>query len=137
MKHFGMKASTRILHERARRTAARWRAAGANPDRVNRYCGRAEVIITRHAARLGDPIPTLYVHFEPGVSPCGVPTASLDRHTLVTWPGNRIAPLEVTGTANGFNGAKLYCYSATIEGRRYYGRGLGPGMYLNLRPAAR
>lgn len=132
-----MQASTRALHDRASKTAARYRAAGANTDRVNRYCGRAEVIITRLAARLGELVPTLYVKVERGVSPCGRPTPSLDRHSLTTWAGQHVAPLEVTGTARGFHGVKLTCYSATIEGRRYYGRGQGGGMYLNLRPATR
>lgn len=115
-----MTATVRILHERARRAAARWRARGANTDRVNRYCGRAEVIITRHAARAGALVPTLYV--------------SSDGRTLTTWPGNVVAPLEVTGTARGFHGVELTCYRAVIEGRAYHGRGLGAGMYLNLRP---
>lgn len=115
--------SAQTLLERARSTAERWRARGADTDRVNRYCGRAEVIITRHAARAGGLVPTLYV--------------SGDGRTLTTWPGNRVASLEVTGTARGFHGVELTCYRATIEGRVYYGRGQGPGMYLNLHPSRR
>jgi hypothetical protein len=111
---------TKSLHSRAAKIAAKWRASGANTDRVNRFCGRAEVIITRHAARAGELIPTLYV--------------SSDGRTLQTRPGNTIAPLSVTGMAYGFGGVKLTCYRTMIEGRRYYGRGLGAGMYLNLRP---
>lgn len=131
-----MQQSTRQLLERARKTADRLLAAGQT-DRANRFSGRAEVVITRHAARCGDLLPTLYVQHEPGVSPCGVPTACLDRHYLTTWTGNRVTDLEVTGSARGFHGVKLTCYAATIEGRRYYGRGHGPGMYLNLRPGKR
>jgi hypothetical protein len=112
--------SAPTLLERARTTAERWRARGADTDRVNRYCGRVEVLITRLAARAGALPPTLYV--------------SSDGRTLTTWPGNVVAPLEIRGTARGFNGVKLYCYRAVIEGRAYHGRGLGPCMYLNLRP---
>lgn len=126
--------SAQALLERARLTAQLWRSRGASNDRVNRYCGRAEVLITRHAAREGGLLPTLYVTVEPGVSPCGVPTPSLARHTLTTWAGQRVARLEVTGTARGFHGVKLTCYRAVIEGRAYHGRGQGEGMYLNLRP---
>jgi hypothetical protein len=68
------------------------------------------------------------------VSPCGTREACLDRHYLTTWPGNRVAQLKVTGHARGFNGVRLTCYAATIEGRRYHGRGQGEGMCLNLRP---
>lgn len=117
--------------------ADRWRKRGANTNRVNRYLGRVDAIRTRIAARAGERLPVLYVTVEPGVSPCGVPTASLDRHTLTTWTGKRVASLEVTGTARGFHGVKLTCYAATIEGRRYIGRGHGPGMYLNMRPSKR
>ncbi len=113
---------TVALVARAQRTADRLRAAGQS-ERANRFCGRAEVCITRHAARLGELVPTLYV--------------SSDGRWLTTWPGNRVARLEVTGAARGFNGVKLTCYAATIEGRRYHGRGLGAGMYLNLRPSKR
>lgn len=114
--------------------ADRWRKRGANVDRVNRYLGRVDAIRTRIAARDGERLPVLYVTVERGLSPCGVPAKCLDRHTLTTWTGKRIASLEVTGSARGFNGVELTCYAATIEGRRYYGRGLGAGMYLNLRP---
>lgn len=112
-----MLQSTRLLLERAEKTADRLRATG-NVDRANRFCGRAEAVITRHCARHGEPLPTLYV--------------SSDGKRLTTWPGNTVARLEVTGTARGFHGVKLTCYAATIEGRRYHGRGQGPGMYLNL-----
>ena len=112
-----MQPSTRELFARANATAERLRAAGQN-DRANRYCGRAEVVIARHAARLGDTVPTLYV--------------SSDGQWLTTWPGNRVARLYTTGTVRAF-GAKLTCYSATIEGRNYYGRGQGPNMFINLR----
>lgn len=108
------------LQSRAFAIANKWRAVGANIDRVNRFCGRAEVIITRHAARAGEIIPTLYV--------------SSNGRTLQTWPGNTVAPLSVTGYVRGFNGVKLTCYAAVIEGRRYHGRGFGNGMYLRLRP---
>jgi hypothetical protein len=114
--------STRMLLERAQRTADRLRAAGKS-DRANRFCGRAEVVITRNAARNGELVPTLYV--------------SSDGRWLTTWPGNRVAPLAVTGSARGFHGVKLTCYRATIEGRVYHGRGQGPGMYINLRPSKR
>lgn len=100
--------------------AERWRARPHNTDRVNRAVGRLEVIITRHAARQGGLVPVLYV------------TQSPDGLWLTTWPGNRIARLSVNGTTRGFHGVKLTCYSATIEGRNYYGRGLGVGMYLRL-----
>lgn len=99
--------------------AERWRARPHNTDRVNRAVGRLEVIITRHAARQGGLVPLLYVTETNGVL------------WLTTWPGNRVARLYVTGKARGFN-CKLTCYSATIEGRNYHGRGLGPGMCLRL-----
>jgi hypothetical protein len=111
------------IRDRADAIAKRYRDSGANNDRVNRFCGRAEVIITKLAARKGETIPTLYV--------------SGDGRTLQTWPGNHIAALTVTGKVHGFNGTRLTCYSAVIEGRRYYGRGLGNGMCINLRPAKR
>jgi hypothetical protein len=109
--------TTQELHARASAMAERWRAKPHNTDRVNRALGRAEVIITRHAARAGDVVPALYV--------------SSDGQWLTTWPGQRVARLYVTGKARGFN-CELTCYSAIIEGRNYYGRGLGPGMYLRL-----
>jgi hypothetical protein len=127
-----MHASTQALLERAFMTSVRLRNEGKT-DLANRFSGRAEVVIARHAARMGDLLPTLYVTVERGVSPCGVPAPSLDKHSLTTWMGNHVARLEVTGTARAFN-CKLTCYAAVIEGRRYYGRGHGPGMYLNLRP---
>jgi hypothetical protein len=72
-------------------------------------------------ARNGELVPTLYVTQDP------------DGLWLTTWPGNRVARLYAVGKAPAFN-CTLTCYSATIEGRNYYGRGHGPGMYLNLRP---
>jgi hypothetical protein len=113
--------TTHDLLARATATAERLRAAGKH-DLANRFSGRAEVVITRHAARQGTLIPTLYV--------------SSDGQWLTTWPGNRVARLYVTGKARGFN-CELTCYSATIEGRHYYGRGLGPCMYLNLKAGKR
>jgi hypothetical protein len=108
--------------------ADRWRKRGASSERVNRYLGRVDAMRTRLAARAGDLVPTLYVKGVLGEARC----------YLTTWNGNVVSrDMRVTGTARGFNGVKLYCYSVTIEGRRYYGRGLGPGMYLNLRPAKR
>lgn len=56
---------------------------------------------------------------------------SSDGQWLTTWMGNRIARLTVTGSARGFN-TPLICYSATIEGRNYHGRGLGPNMYIRM-----
>lgn len=120
-----MLQSTRELLTRAQRTAERLREAGRH-DRANRFSGRAEVVIARHCARHGEPLPTLYVR-EGGRS-CA---------DLVTWMGNRVAYVEIRGTARGFHGVKLYCYRAVIEGRAYHGRGQGPGMYLNLRPGKR
>ena len=117
-----MPTTTHDLHTRAQAMADRWRARPHNTDRVNRAVGRLEVIITRHAAQRGELIPTLYV--------------SSDGQWLTTWPGNRVAPLSVTGKARGFN-CELICYRATICGRTYYGRGLGRSMYLNLRPSKR
>lgn len=115
-----MHASTLALLERAKRTAERLHAAGKT-ERANRFNGRAEVVIARHCARLGELLPTLYV------------VAAHGGFNLTTWPGNFVARLEVTGKARGFN-CELTCYAAVIEGRRYYGRGHGPNMYLNLRP---
>lgn len=111
------------LHERAKATLERLRAAGQT-DRANRFAGRAEVAITRACARLGEPPPVLYV------------TQSERGLFATTWPGNVVAPLEVTGTAPAFGG-RLTCYACTIEGRRYHGRGLGPGLYLRLHPGKR
>lgn len=116
-----MHHSTKRLLGRAEKVAARLRAAGKD-EHANRFCGRAEVAIARHCARIGDLLPTLYV--------------SGDDKWLQTWPGNKVAPLEATGTAPAFN-ARLTCYRATIEGRVYIGRGLGPCMYLNMRPSKR
>lgn len=113
-----MQESTLELAVRIERRAATIRRRGKC---ANRYLGRAAVVLTRHAARVGDPIPTLYVGND---------------GWLTTWPGNRVARFEVTGTAPAF-GCVLTCYRATIEGRTYYGRGHGPGMYLNLRPGKR
>lgn len=116
-----MHRSTKHMLHRAEKTAKRLRDAGQN-DRANRFCGRAEVAIARHCARIGDLLPTLYV--------------SSDGKWLQTWPGNKVARLEATGTAPAFN-VKLTCYRATIEGRVYIGRGHGPCMYLNMRPSRR
>lgn len=119
-----MQASTRALWERANATAERIRASGKC---ANRYSGRAEVVIARHAARIGDVVPTLYVTQEPGCDLHGRPNL-----WLTTWPGNRVARIYATGKVRAF-GSELTCYSATICGRNYYGRGQGPGMYINLR----
>jgi hypothetical protein len=120
----------------ANQVASRWLKRGASVDRVNRYLGRVDAIRTRIAARAGDLVPPLYVELEPSdPSRCG--GDNVDRHWLTTWTGKRVGLLELTGKARGFHGVKLYCYSAVIEGRRYYGRGQGPGMYLNLKPAKR
>lgn len=115
-----MSDGMRALYARAQRTAERLRAAGKN-DRANRFCGRAEVVTTRYAARRGETVPTLYI------SSCG--------HWLQTWPGNKVARVHATGTVR-FNGAKLTCYCATLEGRNYYGRSQGAGMFINLRAGA-
>lgn len=121
-----MHASTQALLERAFQASVRLRQQGKS-DLANRFSGRAEVVITRHAARLGDLVPTLYVKALPPEH------GGYPRHVLTTWMGNVIAPLEITGKAPAF-GCTLTCYAAVIEGRRYYGRGHGPNMYLNLRP---
>lgn len=122
-----MLPSTRALLERAERRASQI----TDTDRANRYRGRCERVIVRHCARHGELLPTLYVKaLEPERG--GHP-----RHVLTTWPGNVIGALEVTGHARGFHGVKLTCYAITIEGRRYIGRGHGPGLYLNLRPSKR
>lgn len=110
--------TTTELNQRASKTIDRLRSEGKS-ERANRFAGRAERVITRAAARAGELLPTLYV--------------SYDGQWLITWPGNRVARLETTGKAPAFH-CTLICYSAVIEGRRYYGRGLGNGMYLNLRP---
>lgn len=112
--------TTAQVRDRALALAEKWRARPHNTDRVNRAVGRLEVIITKYAARSGELLPVLYV--------------SETELWLTTWPGNCVARLRVTGSARGFHGVKLTCYSAVIEGRNYYGRGLGPGMYINLRP---
>lgn len=129
-----MHLSTTRLLQRANKTADRLRAAGQN-DRANRFCGRAEVAIANHCARIGDLLPTLYVTLEPR-DPSKVGGNNVDRHWLTTWMGNRVARLEVTGTAPAFN-VRLTCYRATIQGRVYIGRGHGPGLYLNMRPSRR
>lgn len=108
----------------ANQVAQRWRKRGANSDRVNRYLGRVDAIRTRIAARAGDLLPTLYVREGEGY-----------HAELTTWTGQVVGTVQITGKARGFHGVKLYCYSAILEGRRYYGRGQGPGMYLNLKPA--
>ncbi len=116
--------TTADLIARAMATANRLRAAGQT-DRANRFSGRAEVVIARNAARNGELLPTLYVQTRY--------VGGHLRRMLVTWPGNVVAVLEETGRARAFN-CELTCYACTIEGRRYYGRGHGPGMYLNMRP---
>lgn len=127
-----MHRTTEALMMRAQRTADRLRLAGDN-ERANRFSGRAEVVIARHCARIGDLLPTLYVTLVP-LDPLKCGGDNVDRYWLTTWPGNKVAPLEVTGKARAFN-CQLTCYAATIEGRRYIGRGHGPTMYLNMRPS--
>lgn len=112
-----MQESTLDLAARIERRAQAIRRTGKC---ANRYVGRAQVVLVRHAARLGDTLPTLYVTGKGGET------------WLTTWTGNRIARIYATGQARAFN-VTLTCYSATICGRRYYGRGHGPGMYINLR----
>jgi hypothetical protein len=111
----------------ANQVADRWRKRGAKTDRVNRYLGRVDAIRALIAARAGDLVPTLYVKA----------TAVPGHVVLTTWTGTFVTGARVTGEARGFHGVKLYCYSAVIEGRRYHGRGQGPGMYLNMRPGKR
>lgn len=119
-----------IIVGHANLVADRWRKRGANTGRVNRYLGRVDAIRTRIAARDGDRLPVLYVKGEMGIRPDV-------RVVLTTWTGKRVGYAQVTGTVRGFHGVKLYCYSTVIEGRHYYGRGQGPGMYVNLRPGKR
>jgi hypothetical protein len=113
--------------------SAKWRARTHNSDRVNRAVGRAQAIIERHAARNGEKLGALYVSEQPRrlQQIAGKPKTEL---WLTTWTGQRLARLYVTGTAYGFHGARLTCYSCTLEGRNYFGRGQGPGMLLMLRP---
>lgn len=117
-----MNASAAIVGH-ATLVADRWRKRGASSERVNRYLGRVDAIRTRVAARAGEPLPTLYVREGSGY-----------HAELTTWAGNVVGKVEIRGTARGFHGVKLYCYRAVIEGRAYHGRGLGPGMYVNMRP---
>lgn len=105
-------------------------------EEANKLAGLANVASIHHEAAAGLPI-SAYVTNIPGISPCGVPESMLDRNTLTTWMGDFVAALEITGTARGFNGVKLTCYRCIINGRTYIGRGLGPGMYLNLRLSKR
>lgn len=105
--------------------ASRWRKRGASVDRVNRYLGRVDAIRTRYAARAGERLPTLYVQTRM--------VGGYIRRFLTTWTGLAVAQLEETGKARAFN-CELTCYATVIEGRRYSGRGHGPGMYLNMRP---
>lgn len=128
--------TTAAIVDHANKVAARWRARGARCDRVNRYLGRVDAILTHASARRGERLPVLYVAVERGYSPCGVPAECLDRHYLTTWTGKRLALLERTGKAPAFN-CELTCYAVTLEGRRYIGRGHGDGMYLNMRPSKR
>lgn len=116
-----MHPTVKALLDRAEKVADCLRNAG-KVDRANRFCGRAEVVIARQCARLGEVLPTLYV--------------SGDGKWLTSWPGTKVARLETRGTARAFH-TKLTCYRTTIEGRVYIGRGLGPGMYLNMRPSSR
>lgn len=117
---------------RARLMVDRWRSKPHNTDRVNRAAGRLERIIARRCAQVGEPLPTLYVSQAPRKLQqiAGEATTQL---WLTTWPGNRVARLTVTGTSPAFGG-RLTCYGCVVEGRYYYGRGLGPGMYINMRP---
>jgi len=101
-----------------------WKQRGASEERLNRYLGRCEVILCRIAARRGEPLPTLYV------------SKLADGLWLTSWPGTKVAKLEVRGKARAFR-TELTCYRCTIEGRVYIGRGLGEGMYINMRPSSR
>ena len=61
---------------------------------------------------------------------------SSDEARLTTWQGKTIAALTRTGRAQGFHGVKLTCYTCTIDGARYHGRGLGAGMCIRMRASA-
>lgn len=58
---------------------------------------------------------------------------ALASYELTSWGGDPIMPLQLTGTATGFHGSKLYCFSGTLNGRKWSGRGQGAGMYLTMR----
>lgn len=107
------------LYGRVNDTAARLYAAGQH-DRARRYLGRADLVLKREQARRGERIDA-YV--------------SSDGRRLQTWPGGVLGSLTVTGRARTPSGTLLTCYAVTLGGRRYFGRGEGPGMILKLRPA--
>lgn len=57
-----------------------------------------------------------------------------DRLTVKTWTGGELA--RVTGATRhrgGFGGEWWSIRAVTPDGARWYGRGGGPGMFLNLR----
>jgi hypothetical protein len=58
--------------------------------------------------------------------------------TLTAWDGALLGTLRAMGRVrlaqwSPSGGEYLTCYRATIDGRAYYGRGLGEGMVLRLR----
>ncbi len=115
--------TTALLVDHITERKRHWKQRGASEERLNRYLGRCEVILCRIAARRGEPLPTLYV------------SKLADGLWLTSWPGTKVAKLEVRGKARAFR-TELTCYRCTIEGRVYIGRGLGESMYVNMRPSS-
>lgn len=69
----------------------------------------------------------------------GTVYANDQAHGQVTnWGDEVLGTYRITGYAGGFNGVKLTCYRVRLDdGREYVGRGLGPGMILECRRAAK
>jgi hypothetical protein len=59
---------------------------------------------------------------------------SSDGRELRTWSGETIMPIRQTGSQRGFYRALIKSYAGVYAGRRWYGRGLGEGMLIRLRP---
>lgn len=56
---------------------------------------------------------------------------------LVTvWTGLPIGRATCIGRVSGRSHTRVYAYSARINGREFYGRGQGEGMFINLRETA-
>ncbi len=59
---------------------------------------------------------------------------SADGRTVTTWTGGALARVvSATRHRGGFGGEWWSVAAGTSDGARWYGRGGGPGMFLNLR----
>jgi hypothetical protein len=73
-----------------------------------------------------------------GVVPLGRSTVGRT-WDLTTWDGATIGTVEVVSVwsnPRGIFSAHVYAFRATIDGKRYHGRGGGPGLFVRLRLSA-